>query len=290
MSNALVSIIIPCYNHENFVQDCIKSIIDQDYPNIELIIIDDGSKDNSVSKIEELIPLCEERFTRFEFRHRPNQGLCNTLNEGLEWVQGEYLCSVASDDIWLKEKTTVQVNYLNEHPETVAVFGNMYLIDENNHIIKKYSEPFKRYSFKDIFLHRYYTPTASNMARTAAIKKIGGYPPHLIIEDWYMWLKLAELEGYLDTLPTTLAHYRKHNTNYSANEELMHRGKLQIVNLYKGHELYSKALQRVYKGTLNDLQKFNLSIFKEAICTCPSLIYSSVFWRKSMLLLRKNKK
>lgn len=66
----LVSVVIPCYSHGNFVQDCIQSVISQTYQNIELIIIDDGSKDNSISKIEEMIEKCEKRFVRFEFRHR----------------------------------------------------------------------------------------------------------------------------------------------------------------------------------------------------------------------------
>lgn len=64
--NPLVSIVIPCYNHAQFVQESIQSVIDQDYKNIELIIIDDGSKDNSIDVIKEMIPVCEERFTRFK--------------------------------------------------------------------------------------------------------------------------------------------------------------------------------------------------------------------------------
>ncbi len=97
----LVSVVIPCYNHENFVQDSIQSVIDQTYQNIELIIIDDGSKDGSVEKIQEMIPACQERFVRFEFRHRPNKGLSATLNEALEWCEGEYYSPIASDDIIL---------------------------------------------------------------------------------------------------------------------------------------------------------------------------------------------
>ena len=97
IEQSLVSIIIPSYNHERFVCDSIRSVIDQSYQNIELIVIDDGSTDSSVEKIQGLIPLCEKRFIRFEFRHRPNKGLSATLNEALEWTQGEYFSSLASE-------------------------------------------------------------------------------------------------------------------------------------------------------------------------------------------------
>ena len=100
----LVSVVIACYNHENFVQDCVQSIIDQTYENIELIIIDDGSKDGSVEKIQEMIPACKQRFVRFEFRYRPNKGLSATLNEALEWCEGTYFSPIASDDILLIKK------------------------------------------------------------------------------------------------------------------------------------------------------------------------------------------
>ena len=286
----LVSVIIPCYNHENFVQDCIQSVIDQDYQNIELIIIDDGSKDSSVQKIEEMMPLCKERFTRFEFRHRPNQGLCNTLNEGLKWVEGEYLCSVASDDIWLEEKTSLQVKYLNENPETVAVFGNMTLINEHNTILEKHNMPYKRHTFDDIFLHQFYIPTPTNMARTKAIKNTGGYPPNLIIEDWYMWLKLAETNGYLDCLPNTFAYYRRHGDNLSGDAELMLKGKVQIVSLYKSHSLYKEALKKIYLISIRETQSFNYSLFKNAIYSCPSLMYSLEYWKKALKLLKRKLK
>lgn len=75
----LVSVVIPCYNHEQFVQEAIQSVIDQDYTNIELLIIDDGSKDSSAEKIEKLIAVCKQRFNRFEFKSRANKGISATL-------------------------------------------------------------------------------------------------------------------------------------------------------------------------------------------------------------------
>ena len=137
----LVSVVIPCYNHEKFVQDCIQSVINQTYENIELIIIDDGSKDGSVEKIQEMIPICKQRFIRFEFRYRPNKGLSATLNEALEWCHGKYFSAIASDDMLLAEKLMVQVPILEADDACKGVFGNMILINDQNEecgeIIKK---------------------------------------------------------------------------------------------------------------------------------------------------------
>ena len=135
--SALVSVVIPCYNHARYVKECIKSVIDQDFKNIELIIIDDGSKDASVQVIEEMRGACEARFARFEFIHRENKGVCNTLNQALEWCQGEYYAALASDDVWLTFKLKTQVEYLETHPEVVAVFGGVTLIDEHGNILRK---------------------------------------------------------------------------------------------------------------------------------------------------------
>ena len=100
----LISVVIPCYNHENFVQEAIQSVIDQDYKNIELLIIDDGSKDSSVEKIEELIPVCKQRFNRFEFKSRANKGISATLNEALAWANGDFFTICASDDSFHRNK------------------------------------------------------------------------------------------------------------------------------------------------------------------------------------------
>lgn len=280
----LVSVIIPSYNHEKFISEAIQSIIDQDYENIELIIIDDGSSDDSVNIIESFRSTCEKRFTRFEFRHRPNKGLCRTLNEALEWVQGEYLSTVASDDVWVKEKTTLQVKYLNNNPDSVAVFGNMTLIDEYNNIIQEYKMSFKRHRFEDIFLHRFYIPTPTNMARTKDIKKTGGYNPNFIIEDWYMWLKLAESGKFLDCLPETLAYYRRHDDNLSSKAILMHKGRLEIAQEFSNHKKYKRALKNIYYIALDEIEKKNLPLIINALINIPSLVFSLKFWKKALSL------
>ena len=73
-NNPLVSVLIPAYNHEKYVQDAIKSIMEQTYQNIELIVIDDGSKDSTWQKIQDMKSECEKRFTRVHFETKQNEG------------------------------------------------------------------------------------------------------------------------------------------------------------------------------------------------------------------------
>ena len=244
IESPLVSIIIPCYNHENFVQDCIQSVINQTYQNIELIIIDDGSKDSSLEKILQMHDICKQRFTRFEFRHRPNKGLSATLNEALEWCSGKYFSTIASDDLMLKDKTDIQVKFMGQNINVVALFGSADYIDENSNI-KKLSQLLEQeYSFDKIFLNecQFYAPT--QMIRLDTIKKIGGYDPEILVEDWYMWLKMAE-NGTVYCLSEKLALYRIHSLNSTKNSKFMYDNNLKTLQLYKKHRLYSKAYSKI---------------------------------------------
>lgn len=124
----LVSVIIPSYNHDRYVRQAIESVIAQDYPRMELVVIDDGSQDDSQNVIAALSQRCLKRFERFEFRHRANIGLSATLNEGLGWCRGEYVSVLASDDIMMPGKTALQVRFLSSHPDYAGVFGGVKVI------------------------------------------------------------------------------------------------------------------------------------------------------------------
>lgn len=239
----LVSVVIPCYNHENFVQDCIQSVIEQTYENIELMIIDDGSKDGSVEKIKEMIPACQERFTRFEFRYRPNKGLSATLNEAIEWSEGTYFSALASDDQMLKDKTQFQVDYLNTNNDVIAVLGGVNWIDENNIIIAKYSNRLEVYDFNKIFLLRHKLNVCTQIVRLSALIEVGGYRNGYVIEDWYMWLKLVRY-GNIVNLPNIFTNYRKHENNSINDGRFIYYGILQILNDYKDNPMYIRALTK----------------------------------------------
>lgn len=243
----LVSVVIPCYNHENYVQESLRSVIDQTYENIELIIIDDGSKDTSVEKIKEIEELCKSRFVRFEFRTRSNKGLCPTLNEGFAWCRGKYICILASDDAYLPNKTQIQVDYLeNTTDEIKGVFGGINFVDEYSHITQKYSGKERKYDFKDIFLHNHILMATTNMIKSKFLSKIVPLPEELIIDDWYMWLKLTEHGGYLKQLKYVFTNYRRHSLNLSGTDKQsiikMNIGRKQVIDYFKENPLYEKAV------------------------------------------------
>ncbi|WP_019671978.1 glycosyltransferase family 2 protein [Psychrobacter lutiphocae] len=244
MTNPLVSVVIPCYNHQDFVQDSIQSVIDQTYQNIELIIIDDGSKDDSVAKIEQMIEACEQRFTRFEFRSRPNKGLSATLNEAIERCQGKYFAALASDDMVLPHKTATQVEFLEAHPEISAVFAGAKLIDDSDEMFEVTLREPGIYSFKQIIMNKYDFPAATQMLRLDIVKEVGGYDPSIALEDWYMWLKISEISQiyYMDEV---LGCYRRHEGNFSANLEKMMQGRIDVLNCFQDSKYYPKAMERV---------------------------------------------
>lgn len=277
----LVSVVIPCYNHAQFVKETIQSVIDQDYENIELIIIDDGSKDSSVEAIQEMIPACESRFKRFEFRYRPNKGLCATLNEALEWCEGKYLACIASDDVLLKDKTSFQVEYLESNDASLGVFGGVKVIDESGREGEIKLKRAKKNTFNDIFTYKHHLPAPTQMLRLDAVRKVGGYREDLIIEDWSMWLFLTEKGGTLDYAKKVFSAYRRHEGNLSGRYATMAKGREQIVSLFKDKKNYNKASAMAVMVYAHDVQSENrrkmFELVFQSIAIYPFVVFSKSF-------------
>ncbi|CCQ94036.1 hypothetical protein CULT_1620013 [[Clostridium] ultunense Esp] len=225
----LVSIIIPAYNHEKYVGQTIKSMLRQTYKNIEIIIINDGSSDMTHEEILKYIPLCKERFVRFEYRSRENRGLSATLNEMILWSKGKYISICASDDMFLEDKIEILVHELNKLDNSYAVIcGNAIFIDEQGRNIDLEGiETFvdyylyNRYDITDIheqfgnyktLISGNYIPAMSTLIRRDALIDIGLYTENIRIEDWDMWLKLCKKYKF-KYINKVVAYYRWHKSN-----------------------------------------------------------------------------
>ena len=247
-NEALVSVLIPAYNHKDYIQETIRSIISQTYKNIELIVIDDGSKDTTWKKINELKEECENRFTKVFFKTKPNGGTCETLNMLLEEAKGEYIYIIASDDIAKPQAIEKEVVFLENNPEYVLVVGDNELIDANsnrigwtdNQEIAPLSTAsfttfgdflnfrYKEFNLKSDNFGKYYTFVTINnvpngyLTRAKAIKSFGGFVKEAPLEDLYMHLQLSKLGKY-KYLDEILFSYRWHDNNTIKKSDYMKR-------------------------------------------------------------------
>ena len=130
----LVSVIIASYNHEKYIEDAVRSVLNQTYKNIELIVEDDCSKDKTV---EILKGIKDKRLKKIY--SKKNKGTVRTMNHLMSLCHGDYIAILGSDDVWYPEKLEKQINYLESHP-VEAVFSMVDIIDENGKICQSQSD------------------------------------------------------------------------------------------------------------------------------------------------------
>lgn len=238
----LVSVVIPCYNHEKYVEECILSVVNQSYKNIQLIVIDDGSKDRSVEIIERL-----QAKYQFVFEAQNNIGLSSTLNKAItKYSKGKYISIVASDDFWHIDKIKHQVAYYEQNPHYGLIFSNAYLVNSDSEVLGAFDEHrFKHEcTFEDLILDKSGIPALTAMVKKEVYLEVGLFDETLIIEDWDMWLRITDVYkvGYLKM---NTAYYRTHDTNISSKTELMMDDRLKIIK--KWRRKYSSLCQQAIK-------------------------------------------
>lgn len=126
----LVSIITPCFNGEAHVGRLIQSVLDQTHPNIEFILVNDGSTDSTDAVVSSFRAELEARLTRFVYVEQENTGLGDAINSGLEHVKGEYVCWPDADDFLEPDSVRERVRVLASNPEYAVVTSDAYLRDE----------------------------------------------------------------------------------------------------------------------------------------------------------------
>jgi len=206
----LVSVIIPSYNHEKYIEEAIRSVWEQTYQNIELIVLDDGSKDHSpdiIKNLEKISPIPMKVIIK------KNDGLCITLNQGLALAKGEYVSFLASDDKFLPQKIKLLIQYYvdNEDPLGI-VYGDGYLIDNDGNRYRKLSENKKFRSghiYEDLLLFKFMIPYVTTLYRTSVLREVGGFDETLVFEDWDLFLNISRKYSclYVDEV---VGEYRQH--------------------------------------------------------------------------------
>ncbi|WP_439882428.1 glycosyltransferase [Pontibacter sp. MBLB2868] len=224
ISSPLVSVIVPCYNHEKYVTEAIQSVIDQTYVNIELIVLNDGSKDNTHNKVLDLEETCKERFVNFIYINKVNEGVSKTLNSGILLSKGNFISFLASDDLFLPTKIEKQVNTLLRSPDSVGgIYSDGYIINDfgerTAYFTDNYHVPIGKNIYKELIVENW-IGAISLLYRREALFEVGLFTEGIKVEDHDMLLKFTAKFKLL-YLNECLFEYRFHENNTSANFELM---------------------------------------------------------------------
>jgi glycosyltransferase involved in cell wall biosynthesis len=227
----LVSILIPAFNHERFVQRCLDSVLDDPWPARELVIIDDGSTDATGERIAAWVTAHQKRIP-VRFLQRANKGVAATLNELAAMARGEFLRLGASDDYFLPGGLEAQVRYLQAHPDKQAVVGDSIVVDPHDRLLHDSGmcglhRADKRLYRTDAGIRRAVIghwavggPVA--LLRRDALAQLGGWTEGLRIDDWDFFLRLAARDalGFVDV---RVCAYRMHGANLSKTRHVATR-------------------------------------------------------------------
>lgn len=235
--NQLVSIIIPCYNAEKYIVETIESVINQTYSNWELIVVNDGSTDSSLQKIDEFV----NQGFKIEVFNKKNTGVSDTRNYGLKKAKGEFITFLDADDIWYADYLNKQLDLLQTSSFELS-YTACKLVDEKgrdlNKIIKGESTP----SLKDFLIQKanYNTNPSGVVYKKICFDHFLGFDINLsnnADQDILIQMLGKGYDiGYVDEI---LWDYRIHDNNMSKNIEVLEKDTLYLFNKCAEQKLFA---------------------------------------------------
>lgn len=215
----LVTVMMSAFNHERYVERAILSIVSQTYRNIELVVIDDGSTDQTPNILQSL-----SEVYGFYFEAQSNMGSTATYNKILrQYTHGKYVKGYASDDELPPDAIAKMVEYLERNPDYGACYGHAYVIDQDSQVIgKMIGSGHSGWIHEQVASGVAYVPLQTFMWRTDLLKKLGPYNESVTTEDIDMFYRVTQATqiGFVDDF---VYRYRQHGTNISKNRWRMYQ-------------------------------------------------------------------
>jgi glycosyltransferase involved in cell wall biosynthesis len=202
-----VTVIIPCYNSSRFISKTIDSVFNQTYENLEIVAIDDGSKDETREILKGYLP-------KIRILHHPgnaNLGEGASMNLAIIETESDLIAFLDHDDIWYPNKIKEQVGVFQKYPDVALVYTNGYVIGENDNILyNMLPDDFREENVPGkILLNCYIRTTSSVMVRRNVLNQIGSFNTDLYTVDHELWVRISEVARFF-YLPEYLTGYRSH--------------------------------------------------------------------------------
>ncbi|MFC1510445.1 glycosyltransferase family 2 protein [Candidatus Omnitrophota bacterium] len=267
-----VSILVPSYNGAKYLPDALNSALKQTYQDFEILIMDDGSTDNTK---EVLAPFLEAHSDKIRYFYQENQGLACARNAAISHAQGEYLALLDADDIWLPQRLEKTVAVIEADPQVGLVHANITRISLEG---KELDTPKRDVSvlsgsiFEHIFLRKAHVSCPTVLFRKKCYDDCGGFDPALArlgCEDRELWLRFVKKYSF-QYIDEVLAFYRLSASSMSKNKEKMMKARMYVVDKFcpEGDQhclaLRKAALAKIYRDLGDEfLFEGNFDVAKE---------------------------
>jgi glycosyltransferase involved in cell wall biosynthesis len=281
----LVSVIIPTYNRAKYIAETIESVLAQTYPNIEVIVIDDGSTDNTREVIVKYAPAVQ-----YMWQENAERGA--SRNQGLRLATGEFIAFLDSDDLWLSGKLERDVEFLLANPDVGLVYTDIIQIDANGNDkgLRKLGGCSGNVTQK--LLRSNFVFMAGHLARTSLIREIGGFREERELsgsEDWEMWVRLSTITQFA-YLPDATGKTRTHEENTMSSPHRMLESMAHALEVVRNADYLTPKQKRSLKlveakmalvNAINYCSRHEnrrvFSFLKQALGTSPLIVFDPRF-------------
>lgn len=248
-----VSVIIPTYNRARLVAESVQSVLDQTYRDFELIIVDDGSKDNTKEVIDSF------KDPRVRYIYQENRGVSAAVNAGIKIATGEYIAFLASDDLWLPGNLEPKVKRLDSHPDIALVCSDAYVFDDSTgEIIARFWHDYDPFfnleeAIKDPLRQMLswgcFIPGQTSVVRRHVFDVVGYFDESLQVEDWDMLVRIVQ-RFPVDFIDIPLIKGRRHPGNIQHNTDKMYQGSVASLNKIINSQTLSQENVKIVKKRL----------------------------------------
>lgn len=275
MSLPKVSILIPLYNHTKYIVKLLDSIFEDNYENKEVIIINDGSTDDSDAVVKRWMSINKNFIV--DYKYRKNKGLRETLNELINMSSGKYIINIASDDYLINNTISNRVKILEDNPEKFMLIADAIVVDNDNNKIYDSANfgflngnkmnYFSDKTLKNEILYNWSVVGPVYMLNREIFSSIGFYDPEIYLEDWDYAVR-AVSKNLIQFYDAKVAAYRIHDNNTIKNKNAAimfsesciktiekHESKFRIIDrirLWNKSRRLKRKINRLRKERIND--------------------------------------
>lgn len=228
MKHPLVSVIVPTYNRANLLGRAIQSVLAQTYPHFELIIVDDGSSDNT----EAVVTRFDDPRIRY-IRHHKNRGGSAARNTGIACARGEYVAFLDSDDEWLPEKLEKHLRVFHDDPDCGVVFSaHCEITSDGSSRVYRDQGP-EGWIYEDLLVSAVVGTTSAVVVKRECFDTAGFFDERLpSCQDWDMWIRIAKHYRFR-RIREPLVRYYWHGSQISTTSQAVIRGHLAVLEKYQ---------------------------------------------------------